>query len=979
MTSQQLLREVVDGLGYHDSSGYVDESVAPGGRGLIWNDLREKCGVDAAYFNGPVPVVAFVAAESREDALLTQRRLWNYGRVPVLIATTASEAMALSCNTLGTPAAPNAAVLSVAAAGQDLRRVLEDFSRFSVESGRLTERYQKRLDKRNRVDTALLAHLKQIRESLVQAGVLESEIEPLLGRSIFVKYLEDRGILRAEDLATLGQPASLVSALSRGWDTVVSFFDAMSDHFNGDVFRKSMLTRPISAEALAVLRDFFQAIDPRSGQQSLWPYDFSIIAPELISSIYEELLVDSQARDAAYYTPRRVVDLVLDELLPADWGTGTTRTILDPACGSGIFLTEAFRRLVHRRQTVGESMNYRDLSRLLVESIFGIDLNQDAIGVTAFGLYLALLEYVDPRTIWLDVRLPNLIGSNLVVADSFADNLLSSRKFDLITGNPPWQSRLSPPAAQYVQKVDERVPDQQVAAAFVRLADEMLNDGGCAGFVLPAKTFLHNRSKAADNFRLRFFSRLPVRTIIDLSPLRKELFGAKSPAAVAIFESSRARPAGESVLHVSPRRTPVAQIVDGIAIPQQNIQRVPRSLTRADPSIWKVLLWGGPDDAELVRHLRESFMPLAELAKLKGWSDGTGYQKAGGGQRDASHLVGIPQIATGDLVAMRPPRLSPPVTATLMHFPRSIDIYRGPHVLMRKGFSDFPEATFVSRDATFTDGLSAIAGDRAAEPHLKAITAILNSSTARYWFLMTASSWGVEREQLHHREWMSLPVPSLTEGEVEKLAAVVTSAAEGAPEEAWRPVLERAVEEAYGLTPHERQVISDALEIRWSELRWGWRSDAYRPPDATHFSAYVTELRAYLDELEIGSWTATLAERSRGFAMVTCHYTDGTDGVGHADNRDDEANRAPRIESPAERGFSVSDLLAGSQSTRAAWPSMTTIVEPQALVLNGDAVHILKPDRLSCWLIGDARRDAEDIFSAVLTGEVTDQRLESDA
>lgn len=968
MTSHQLLRDVVVELGYYDSSGYVDDSIDPGGRGFIWDELRQKCKIDAAYFNGAVPVVAFVAAESREDALLTQRRLWNYGRVPVLIATTASEAIALSCNTAGTPAAPEKAVLKEATAGQDLHRVLDDFSRFSVESGRLTKRYERRLNKRNRVDSALLGHLKRLRDRLVQAGVLESEVEPLLGRSIFVKYLEDREILRAEDLSSLGQPESLVSALSAGWDAVVSFFDAMSDHFNGDVFRKNVLTRPIGPEALAVLSDFFEATDPDSGQQSLFPYDFSIIAPELISSIYEELLVEKQARDAAYYTPRRVVDMVLDELLPADWGTGSTRTILDPACGSGIFLTESFRRLVYRRQSEGEGTSYEELSQLLVDSVFGIDLNQDAVGVTAFGLYLALLEHVDPRTIWLDVRLPNLIGSNLVVSDFFAENPLSVRKFDLIVGNPPWKSRLSHAAQQYVEDAEKEVPDQQIAAAFAWRADDMLHDNGFAGFVLPSKTFLHNRSDAADTFRLTFFSDVPVRTVIDLSPLRKELFGAKSPAAIAIFGSSQSEPAHELVLHVSARRTPVAQIVDGIVIPQQNIRRISRSLTRKDPSIWKPLLWGGPDDGAVVQYLRENFPTLREVANENRWSDGTGYQEAGGGQRDASHLAGIPQIATRDFRAMRDPEhLSEPVTATLMHFPRSIEIYRGPHVLMRKGFRDFPEAAFISYDATFTDGLSAIAGDDDAEPHLKAIAAILNSTIARYWFLMTASSWGVEREQLHHREWMSLPVPPLGEDQVEKLAGIVTAALEGMPEDDWRPLLERTVDEAYGLMPHERQVVSDALEIRWSELSAGWKSEAYQPPDEAHFAAYCAALTAYLNDLEIGTWTAAIAERSGGFAMVTCRYREGAD----EDQRTILGNELGQADSPT---FSVSDLVTDSRGDHAEWLSVATIIEPQALVLNGDSAHLLKPDRLSCWPISDARRDAADIFSALLTGEVTDSQ-----
>lgn len=75
MTSQELLQNVVAALAYRDSSGYVDGSALESStRGFIWSDLRKKCGKDAVYFKGAVPVVAFVAAESRGDALQTRRK-----------------------------------------------------------------------------------------------------------------------------------------------------------------------------------------------------------------------------------------------------------------------------------------------------------------------------------------------------------------------------------------------------------------------------------------------------------------------------------------------------------------------------------------------------------------------------------------------------------------------------------------------------------------------------------------------------------------------------------------------------------------------------------------------------------------------------------------------------------------------------------------------------------------------------------------
>lgn len=950
MTVQAMLDDLIGTLGYRDSRGYVDESVDPGVRGMVWNDLQEKCGVDGAFFKGAVPVVAFVAADTRDEAMQAHRRLWNYGRVPVLIATTSDGVLALSCNTAQTPGRPEAALLAEALHGQAIATVFADFTRFSVESGKLAQLRGKQLDTKNRVDHLLLRNLRTVRSQLLAVGVYEPEIEPLLGRSIFVRYLEDRHILEPHDLRELGQPESLEAALADGWNAVSKLFAAMSDHFNGDVFRRDVLTRSLPDEAMRVLANFFRGADPATGQVPLWGFDFAIIPPELISSIYEQLLAPQQKDDAAYYTPRRIVDLVLDELLPSF--TEVSRpTVLDPACGSGIFLTETFRRLVHQRRTITQSTpNYDELSTMLKESVFGIDRNADAIGVTAFGLYLALLEHVDPRTIWRTVKLPNLVGTNLVVSDFFEKNALSDQKFDVIAGNPPWKSTLTPAASKYLKSSQRETPDQQIAVPFIWKASEMLRPGGVAGLVLPSKTILHNGGGSADRFRLAFFRELDVQTVIDLSPLRKELFGATSPAAVVVFGAD-VTSAAEQLLHVSPRRTPISEIIDGIAIPQQNIRRVSRARAQVDPSIWKTLLWGGPQDIDLVSHLRETFETLDTRAAALGWQMGAGYQLAKNrDENDASHLHDLPTLATKSLLAMAAPdegALGAPLTTPVMHRPRDRAIYLAPHVLMRKGFSKKPMAAFIPYDVVFTDGLFGLAGPDDDASALRAVSAVLNSSVATYWYLMTSSSWGVEREQLHQREWLSLPMPEISFQLEEKLSGFV----EGASGEDWRDALNRIVEEeVYRLTDYERQLITDSLTIRLSELQDGPKANAYIEPDEIAFSSYAAALKRSMDDLELGHWAVRLSEMSDGFARVTCEHGESVSSPG-----------------PDPR-FTVHSLRRDDSAVLDEALSSATIVEPQAVILDANKVHIIKPNRRASWMISSAPLDAADVFDALLRG-----------
>ena len=111
---------------------------------------------------------------------------------------------------------------------------------------------------------------------------------------------------------------------------------------------------------------------------------------------------------------------------------------------------EAYRRLVtlHRHAHGWQSPNFNQLRDLLTESIYGVDLSEDAIQVAAFSCYLALLDFLEPKSIWEDVRFPNLRGTNLFVNDFFdLDAPFNEQTYDVVVGNPPWRSSLTEPAA----------------------------------------------------------------------------------------------------------------------------------------------------------------------------------------------------------------------------------------------------------------------------------------------------------------------------------------------------------------------------------------------------------------------------------------------------------------------------------------------------------------------------------------------------
>jgi hypothetical protein len=944
------VRDVAGQLGYEDPAGFGDAefvdatvSIAPGARAVVWHDLYDKCGVDAAYFRGATPLAAFIATDAEERIQQVHGRLWNYSRVPVLFASREEGVSALSCLTRDSTPLASAPVTSIG-------EVLADFSRFSVESGRLRQRYPAQFDRKNKVDHLLLRNLRTLQSSLLGQGVDAASLEPLLGRSIFVKYLEDRGILTEEHLRALQLPASFEKALRVGWEATGQVFAAMAEHFNGDVFDRTTLPKSVPGPALAILADFFIGTDLEARQDPLWrPYDFGVIPTELISSIYEQLLEGTQRQDAAYYTPRPLVGLVLDEVLP--WvGQADGIRVLDPACGSGVFLSEAFRRLSYRAASShGGRTTYSELCALLTQSIFGVDQSRAAVGVTAFSLYLALLENVDPPTAWRDeVKLPNLIGSNLFVSDFFEADAILRQRYDIIVGNPPWQSHLSPAARAFSSNQGIAFPDRQIALAFAWKSAELVTESGTVGMVLPAKALLHNQSSPARDLRLRFFRDLEVDTTVDLSPLRRELFGsATGPAAVAFFGRRHAEsPTRPYVLHVTPRRTPITQIVDELVVPQQNIRRVPQTLVQTSAGVWKQFLWGGPSDLALVRRLKTTYRSLSQFVADHGWTSGEGFQAKGGGRNDARHLHGVPYLPADAFAPMRSPAfLRPPRQDPTMHRPRALDLYLAPHILMKRGFVTFPESAFLSNDATFTHAFLAIAGPAQDNAELRVVAGLLSSSIARYWYFMTASSWGVEREEILAQDWLTLPVPDFNKTQRSAILRVVADAADGLPDDEWQPRLDAAVADAYGLTDLEQQLVVEGLEVKLSEFCDGPTSRAYQPPP--DLESYIATLQRRLNAIEVGVWTVRQVQGKvpEGFLAVWCVHSDAPEDQPEPD---------------------LTELAPFGDAVDLAPERRATLIEPIAVILYGYTVSIVKPNQLRCWTPTVAHEDAAEILSALL-------------
>ena len=970
------LANVFDALEYVDDQGLVtvDTPDVVDGRAYVWQEIRDKLQIDAAYFHGNVPVVYFKELQTADDDYLRDlhRSLWNHNRAPLLIAVLPQEVRVYNCfapplRDTGQLMPENRALLKRAIRQVtdvlELRRELSEYRRWEIVSGRFVRAQQGEFNREQRVDNRLLENLKEVRRHLIDDGLSESVANSLLGRSIFVRYLEDRGVINGDYFSRFSSGPSFRALLEGSRNETYQLFDELANRFNGDLFPVNDSEQDqVKPQHLRRLGRFLGGEEVTSGQMYFWAYDFKYIPIELISAIYETFLDEDRHNTSAYYTPPEIVDFVLNEVLPFEAETQNL-SILDPACGSGIFLVEAYRRLVtlHRRAHGDQNPSFEELRDLLTESIYGVDLSEDAIQVAAFSCYLALLDFLEPKSIWEEVRFPTLKGTNLFVNDFFdRDAPFNDLRYDIIVGNPPWRSSLTEQAADYVRQHDHKIGDKQIAQAFLWRAPALLADKGRVCLLAPSKGVLFNQSGPNREFRRQFFMDNDVTQIVDFSAFRRSLFRTAVAPMVAVFYKAPSGSAGgrNEFMYMNPHPSPLSEGLAGIVVFGDEVRRFSRRQVANHPYIWKVALWGTPRDLTLIEDLCERFPSLTEVSQRRGWLIRKGVTVNGSSENRAADLAEMRYVP---VVAVEPFRVSSSqddrIGREVFHRPGDRRVYQGPHVLIRGGAirGGLLASVFLPDDAVFKDGIIGIAGPSADRDLLKVICAFMNSSLARYYQFLTASTWGVERDVVRLTEYTRFPcaIPMEATDLLHNIVALVDRIQLNGADHDWRPALDELVYRAYGITPSEQQTLEDFLETTMERHYRGMEANAFAAPSADELTLYA---QAYAEVFEntIGGnreLLPTVYEGSPPYRAVSFRLAPK-----------DSQGRRPRITFDPD----LNDLLVRLERIATEQRARSLYFRRNIKVYEPEEVHIVKPSERRFWTRTAAYNDADETIAQLL-------------
>jgi hypothetical protein len=852
----------------------------------------DNLGADAVFELGGSPCIYFKSVDGQtpfpEELARIHRIAWNHGLAPMMWVITTTEVLIFSCYSRPERKDhidPSRHIIARFPVTDEGFEKLNEFGgRVQIETGKIWQQDKmKKINREKRVDRCLLQDLSENHAKLKQAGLVPHVARSLLGRSILAAWLSDRGILDKEFFQANCGVDNLIQLLSDK-EATYKLFAWLDDKFTHNVFPVNFTylgktydeKKLVHIEHLEIVQKMFDGRRIKRNLKQPWIYDFGVIPVEYISSIYEMFTSTGASKlmpvRSTQYTPMNLVELVVSRVFDVNKSDGN---VLDMSCGSGVFLVEAFRRLVARKIAKGDEWTRKMVRKTLHEQLHGLDVNPDAMQIAAFCLYLTALE-LDPDLKKGDVLdFEPLIGKNLIVADAFdvfahfnVQEPYRSRNFVAIIGNPPWtRCKDKGLAWDYCRQhkyplARSDTPDQ----AFIWRISRFAGDKTAIGLILHASPFF-SHAQPALKAKAALWTRFTTKRVINLCELRQDGLFPNSTAPALVYIAQGRRPEDEDKCLVSRcdradnfKRHGIIELHDSY---KKEVSVVELA---EDPDLLKIASWSGYGDLDLIRKLRKGFLSLDRfcdrLRCRKGLNRGQGFQLTNG-NKDVPELIGLPWLKSGVLEEFKvDAKKLPKLPRMSFYSPRNPGIYWGPLVIAVRGLShDGFKAAFCEDSVAYTEeyyGFSFAASD---ERYAHYLNAILNSSLASYYLFLTGSVWGIERDKIEPNDLMNLPIPSFEQTKktyIDKLLNVEAAILEELKKEGkisnkLRQKLDQAVFDLYGFSETERSMVIDTVTHTLDLKIFRESSQAITKPEKEDLVSYVQHFSSVMGRSDSAS------------------------------------------------------------------------------------------------------------------------------
>jgi adenine-specific DNA-methyltransferase len=409
------------------------------------------------------------------------------------------------------------------------------------------------------IDESFLEYIDEVREKLaiafkknnpsLDSELLTEGVQICVDRLVFIRFLEDKLIEPNNYISELGNR-------STSWKDFISACVILNVKYNGVVFKKRFIDDIQFNEEAEIM--FSKICDKFSHLNN--KFDFNYIPIHILGSIYErflgkivittskgvEIVEKPEVRKAGgvYYTPKTIVDYIIKNTIAKAIAGKNPKEIsklrfADISCGSGSFLIGVLEELLsfHSRYynenpqiaeadkchkvDGGYTLTIKQKQNILLNNIFGVDLDHQATEVTQVSLYLKMLEDETTGTanemmvLFHEKILPDLsknikcgnslIGTEILLGQEFQyaeekkinafdfeiafPNVFKQGGFNVIVGNPPYVKEYTSKET-FIKVKDGKLKKYYQGKMdlwyfFVCYGLDLLKDGGRLGYITP--------------------------------------------------------------------------------------------------------------------------------------------------------------------------------------------------------------------------------------------------------------------------------------------------------------------------------------------------------------------------------------------------------------------------------------------------------------------------------------------------------------
>jgi len=714
-----------------------------------------------------------------------------------------------------------------------------------------------------------------------------SEVLSLIGRALFFRFLCDREVVKPASRPFI---AASAESLRHSFDTPQAAAETsawLDATFNGDflpLIDDSIPTDDRPARE-AAYQNYFTSMDEAArdaacqhmsailhghqpaggGYQALmdWAkFDFAHVPVGLLSQVYEKFswrCSPDAKQTSVHYTPRRIADYLVEEAfhkLPEP----TTAKVLDPACGAGVFLVLAFRKLYQRRwedaiQKGDERPDKKAIREIMEAQLTGFDVSENALRLAALSLYLTAIE-LDPNPsppsalrfknlrnrVLFNWRRKGIDPETGVVIGSLGEHVGGEHQgaYDVVLCNPPWTSldgEENDAIADEVEKLSRKVisrrkgvehlatayqnPDRVPDLPFVWQVTEWCKPEGRIGLVLPGRNLFKQEAIPA-RARETLFRALAVTGILNGSNLSDtKVWPGMNQPFFLLFARNRPPKPGHLLRWVTPHCDVSLNKRGEIRVDAESVNLINVESTFEETWLWKALAIGTSLDVEVIRKIKATkAKPLIEYWEGElGLVSSNGYQvKASQKQSDASFMKGLPNLCSTKLFrfCVDTTVLEPFSRSTLFRT-RTPQNYLAPLVLTRESprFERASGCGLISwADVAYNerfDGYSAY-GHARGKLLAQYLHLFVHSQLWLHYALMTSPLFGTERRSIYKTvldECPFLPLAELTEGQLKDIVVLSDQLLEG--DTSVFDQIDKFFATLFSLSQQDQQTVADSL------------------------------------------------------------------------------------------------------------------------------------------------------------------------